>query len=134
MQKILVNADGGARGNPGPAAVGIVVWNVQRSMLESYRRCIGTATNNVAEYTAVITALQRASKYSTEEVDVFMDSELVVRQLTGLYKVRAKHLLPYFQKVREVERLFRKVTYRYVSREDPYQKRADALVNEALDE
>jgi len=129
--KISINCDGGARGNPGPAAIGVVIRDDEK--LEEYKERIGEATNNVAEYKALLKGLELASKYTKQEVNVFMDSELVVKQLQGLYKVKAKHLYPLFMKVKEKEKDFLKVVYVNVRREDKNQAEADRLVNCALD-
>ncbi len=132
-EKIFVNCDGGSRGNPGPAAIGIVVWDENRNVLEVYKNCIGNATNNVAEYSALIKALKIASEYSKKEVCVFMDSELVVRQMNGQYRVKKDHLLDLYQEVKVAEKVFEKVVYVSVGRNDKYQEVADTLVNQALD-
>ena len=82
-KRLLVNADGGSRGNPGPAAVGIVLYDEARVVVQRYKAYLGVATNNVAEYMALITALALAVRYTQGELAVFMDSELVVRQMQG---------------------------------------------------
>jgi ribonuclease HI len=133
VQKVLVNADGGSRGNPGPAAVGIVICDDQRNQLECYKACLGSATNNVAEYMALIKALQLAAKYTRDEVHVFMDSEVVVRQMNGRYKVKTAHLHAFFEEAKRCEKVFQRVVYSNVSRNAPLQMAADQLVNEALD-
>jgi ribonuclease HI len=133
LQKILLNADGGARGNPGPAAVGVVLYDTDRSVVQSYKAYLGETTNNVAEYMALIKALQLAANHTRDEVHVFMDSELVVRQMQGRYKVKAGHLVAFYEQAKSNERLFQKVVYKNVPREDPFQAEADRLVNEALD-
>jgi ribonuclease HI len=134
MQKIFVNADGGARGNPGPAAVGIVIYDEQKNLVECYKAYIGETTNNVAEYMALIKALQLAANHTRDEVHVFMDSELVIKQMKGHYRVKASHLLAFFEEAKKCERIFRKVVYTNVSRNTAFQVAADQLVNDALDE
>jgi ribonuclease HI len=133
MRQIIVNADGGSRGNPGPAAIGIVIRDDKRKVLETYKERIGAATNNTAEYKSLIKALELASKHTKEELRVFMDSELVIRQLTGAYRVKAKLILPLYQQAKKLEALFQKVSYANVPREDSHQAQADQLVNDALD-
>lgn len=133
MKEIIVNADGGSRGNPGPAAVGVVVRDNER-VIEEYKEVIGEATNNVAEYRALIRALDLALKNDAWKVKVIMDSELVVKQMKGEYKVRKKHLIPLYVEAKELEKNFKKVSYLNVRREDKFQKEADRLVNEALNE
>ena len=133
IDKVLINTDGGARNNPGPAAIGIVIWDENHAKLEEYKERIGDTTNNVAEYKALIKALEIAIRHTSGEVHVFMDSQLVVRQVTGQYRIKAQHLRPLFQKVKDAESSFAKVMYDYVSRYDRYQVEADKLVNDALD-
>lgn len=130
---LLINCDGGARGNPGPAAIGALLWTPDRKVITFLSERIGSTTSNVAEYAALAKALQLAVRYTKGEVRVMMDSELVVRQLTGVYRVRAQHLLPLYESVKRLETSFAKVTYTAVRRTDKYQARADKLVNEALD-
>jgi len=134
LKRLLVNADGGARGNPGPAAVGIVLYDEARRVVERYKAYLGVATNNVAEYMALITALALAVRYSQGELAVFMDSELVVRQMQGRYRVKAGHLVAFYEEAKKNERRFQKVVYKNVPREDVFQSEADRLVNLALDE
>lgn len=129
---IYINCDGGSRGNPGKAAIGIVIWDKDHKKLEEHKEKIGNTTNNIAEYKSLIKALNLAKKYS-KEVEVNMDSELVVKQIKGIYRVRAEHLLPLLKEVRENERFFEKIIYKNVPRENIYQKAADFLVNQALD-
>lgn len=133
MSDVVINCDGGSRGNPGEAAIGIVIRR-DDEVLEKIKKKIGKTTNNIAEYTALIKSIEAASKYTKGEVEIIMDSELVVRQVRGIYAVRAKHLLPFYQKVKSLESNFRKVTYKNVSRWDKFQSEADKLVNEALDD
>jgi ribonuclease HI len=133
MPKIFINADGGARRNPGPAAIGIVICDENRNELECYKECIGDATCNTAEYKALIKALQLAAKYTRGEVQIFMDSELVVRQVNGSYRIKKDHLLELYNQVKNYERPFVRVIYNNVTRNNQYQTKADQLVNEALD-
>lgn len=131
-KKIFVNTDGGSRGNPGDAAIGITIRN-DKEYLKKHKERIGKATNNVAEYKGLIKGLEMAKDFG-HEVIVFMDSELVVRQMNGEYSVRHKDLLPLFTIAKQLEKNFRKVEYKHVRREDKFQSMADELVNEALDE
>lgn len=133
MKKVIVNADGGSRGNPGPAAVGVVVRDKDK-IVERYKNSIGKATNNVAEYMALIRALDLALKNDAWEVEVVMDSELVIKQMKGEYKVKDKKLIPLFVEAKALESNFKKISYTHVRREDRFQQEADGLVNEALDE
>jgi ribonuclease HI len=131
--KIYINCDGGSRGNPGPAAIGIAIWDENHKKIDSHMECIGISTNNVAEYSSLIAGLKMASKYTKKEVHIIMDSELVIRQMKGLYKVKKAHLLELYNKAKEAEKQFAKVVYENVAREDRYQAEADRLVNEAFD-
>jgi len=132
-EKIYVNCDGGSRKNPGPAAIGVIVWDKKHNKLEQFKECIGDTTNNVAEYKALIKALELAAKHTRKEVHIFTDSEFAVKQITGKYRIKAKHLLPLFQEVKKNEQCFEKVIYNNVTRNNKYQVQADRLVNEALD-
>ena len=129
--KARLSTDGGARGNPGPAAYAYVLEAEDGTVLEAHGEPIGVATNNVAEYRALVAGLARAVELGLTEVDVISDSELVVRQMRGEYRVKNEALR---ELSREAERLARKlprVSYRAVRRE--HNKLADELVNRTLD-
>lgn len=130
----MVSCDGGARGNPGPAAIGAVVTGVtggERVVLASISEAIGVATNNVAEYRAVIAGLEAAQRFQPRAVELRADSELVIRQLEGRYRVRNPGLQPLYHRVRDLLSGFEEVTLRHVPRAQNAD--ADALVNAALD-
>jgi len=130
---IFTNSDGGARGNPGPGAIGIIVRK-DGEILTRYSAKIGKfVTNNVAEYEALIKALELASNYTKEELTCFLDSELVVKQLLGEYRVRNPKLLELFLKVQKLQENFEKIMYRHVNREDKFQEIVDELLNRELD-
>lgn len=137
MEKIIVYTDGGARGNPGPAAIGFVIKDASGKTVKSHGEAIGETTNNEAEYRAVISALQKAkalfgkSKTKEHEVEVRMDSELIARQLNGEYKIKEERLFPFFIKIWNLKMDFGSVSFQHVPREK--NKEADRLVNEALD-
>lgn len=133
LSKINVHADGGSRGNPGAAAIGIIIFDDNKKELETYKECIGNATNNVAEYRALLKALQLAAKHTRKEVHIFMDSELIINQMNGIYKIKSAEMLELFQEVKDHERTFSKVVYNHVRRENKFQMMADRLVNEALE-
>lgn len=128
---LTVSTDGGARGNPGPAAIGASVTDETGTEVGSVSECIGETTNNVAEYTAVVRGLELASSLGADEVTLRSDSELLIRQLDGRYKVKAAHLQPLHAEVRRLLAGFSRVTLEHVRRE--FNTRADALVNAALD-
>lgn len=130
---IYTNSDGGARGNPGPGAIGIIVREDEK-ILTKYSAKIGKlVTNNVAEYEALIKALELASKFTDKELTCFLDSELVVKQLLGEYRVRNHKLLELFLKVQKLQEKFEKIVYKHVSRWDKFQQIVDGLLNEELD-
>lgn len=128
-KKFIIHTDGGARGNPGPAGIGAILkFNGQTETISHY---IGEATNNVAEYSAVIAALEKAVELDAEEVDLYLDSELVQQQLMGNYRVKNVELGKLFVKVYNLQQKIKKIKYIHIPREE--NKQADRLVNEALD-
>ncbi len=122
--------DGASRGNPGPAAVGVVVEDTSGRVLQEVSEAIGQATNNVAEYRALLRGLEEARRLGAREVEVCTDSELVARQLLGQYRVRDRKLVRLFASVQELLRSFDRVVVRSVPREE--NARADALARRAL--
>jgi ribonuclease HI len=129
--KARLSTDGGARGNPGPAAFGYVLETEDGTVLAAHGEAIGVATNNVAEYRALVAGLQKALEVGVDEVDVVSDSQLLVRQMTGEYKVKNEALRKLSIQAAALARRLRQVTYRSVPRE--HNELADRLVNEALD-
>ena len=129
---IYTNSDGGARGNPGPGAIGVLVRK-DDNILEMYAEKIGNVTNNVAEYKALIKALELAMKHTKDEVTCVMDSELVVKQLMGEYKVHNSELLKLFREVQKLQENFRKISYVHVSRWNKFQQMVDNILNMELD-
>ena len=131
MKKLTVNVDGGARGNPGPAAVGVVVRNGDGAVLEERAERIGEATNNVAEYKALLLGIELAAAHGAGAVELVGDSELIVRQVEGRYKVKDATLRGLHEEVKRALEGFEGWTIRHVRREGNAD--ADRLVNEALD-
>lgn len=129
--KVTTFTDGGARGNPGPAAAGVVVKNDKGQILAAYGVFLGNQTNNYAEYSALLSALQKAKELGAIEVDCVLDSELVVKQMRREYKVKEPTLQKLWLQVYNLSQQFKKVTYRHVFRAD--NKEADAEVNKTLD-
>jgi len=123
--------DGGARGNPGPAAYGYVLEGADGTVLAAHGESIGIATNNVAEYSALIAGLERAVELGLGELEVVSDSELMVKQMRGEYKVKNQALRELSLRAREVAATVGEVRYTAVRRE--HNKLADQLVNDALD-
>lgn len=136
-EKLVIYTDGGSRGNPGPAALGVVFTDAAGRPSKRYGKTLGSRTNNEAEYEAVLFALQKArALYGKErikamDIEMRMDSELVARQLTGEYKIEEEHLWPYFMKIWNTRLDFGTLTFRHIPREQ--NREADRLVNEALD-
>ena len=130
--KLTTFTDGGARGNPGPAAAGIVIKNDRGETVAAFGVWLGHQTNNYAEYTALLSALQKSKELGATEVDCVLDSELVVKQMRREYKVKEPTLQKLFVQVYNLAEQFKKVTYRHVRREN--NKEADAEVNKILDQ
>ena len=128
--RMLINADGASRGNPGPAAIGATIKGEQGGLLARISRPIGRATNNQAEYRAVIAALQEAVRLGARKVDIRLDSELVVRQLNGRYRVKNTALISLYQEAKGLLMRLEMVTIRHVPREQ--NREADRLANMAL--
>jgi ribonuclease HI len=129
--KARLSTDGGARGNPGPAAFGYVLEADDGTVLAAHGETIGVATNNVAEYRALVAGLETAADLGVDEVVVVSDSELLVKQMRGEYRVKNEVLRELWQDANRVARRLRKVEYTAVRRE--HNELADRLVNEALD-
>jgi ribonuclease H / adenosylcobalamin/alpha-ribazole phosphatase len=129
--KAKLSTDGGARGNPGPAAYGYVLEAEDGTVLAAHGETIGIATNNVAEYSALIAGLEKALELAVSEVEVVSDSELMVKQMTGEYRVKNEALRELSLEAGRLARRIGSVSYRAVRRE--HNELADRLVNEALD-
>ena len=131
IMKFLTFTDGGARGNPGPAAIGVVIKNEAGEILAAYGEYLGEQTNNFAEYSALISALKKTKELGAEEVECVLDSELIVKQMRGEYKVREKTLQKLFILAYNAAAQFKKVSYKHTARAG--NKEADKLVNDTLD-
>jgi ribonuclease HI len=130
-KKIKIFTDGGARGNPGPAAIGIVIKDDKGKILKEYAEHIGETTNNQAEYKALVKGLELAKQFKPTEINCYLDSELVTKQMKQEYKVRDSDLQPLFIKVWNAAMEFKKVNYQHISRS--LNKEADKLLNIELD-
>ena len=128
--RVIINTDGASRGNPGPAAIGATIKDEQGRLLTSISQFICRTTNNQAEYRAIIAALENAIGLGATEVDVRSDSELVVRQINGQYRVKTASLKPLYQKVKQLQNQFQSFTITHISRHR--NKEADRLTNSAL--
>jgi len=131
MNKIYTSyTDGGARGNPGPAAIGGIIMQNNKKIAE-FSEFIGSNTNNQAEYLALLKSLRLARENNIEHILCYLDSELVVNQLNGLYKVKNEKLIVIFEKVKSIMGKFKEVKFAHIPREK--NAKADSLVNKALD-
>jgi ribonuclease HI len=128
---VIAYADGASRGNPGPASLGAVVYDEAGRELHRVSRALGRATNNQAEYSAAIAALEAALGLGAREVELRMDSELVIRQLSGRYRVKNPGLIPLYKRILALRQRFQRVTLVHVPRAQ--NRVADGLANEALD-
>jgi ribonuclease HI len=131
MTHLIVSCDGAARGNPGPAGAGAQLTTPEGVVVGEIARGLGEATNNVAEYTAAILGLERAAELGADEVTLRSDSQLLVNQLTGRYRVRTDHLVPLHRRLRELARGFRTVRFEHVPR--ALNTEADRLANQGVD-
>ena len=131
--KLIIYTDGGARGNPGPAGIGAVICDEHHRLISEHKEYIGEATNNVAEYKALILALNESLALSPKPLalEIRMDSELIVRQMIGQYKIKEPALKILAAEVIKLKNHFKKVEFKHVRREQ--NKEADRLVNEAID-
>ena len=138
MTKLLINVDGGARGNPGPAAIGVVIKSADSKKIKDYKQCIGKATNNEAEYQAAVFALQKAKllfgkkKAKLASLKLRSDSQLLVEQMNGRYKILNERIQPLFLKLWNAKMDFKEVVFQLIPREENGE--ADQLVNQALDQ
>jgi len=130
--KMFIYTDGGARGNPGPAAAGVVIKDEIGKILSEYGEYLGKQTNNFAEYSALISGLKKAKELGATEVECIMDSELVTKQMNREYKVREPGLQKLFIQAYNLSAQFKKVKYRHTYRDG--NKEADRMVNKILDE
>lgn len=130
-KQLKIFTDGGARGNPGPAAAGVVIFNNQKKLIGKYSKFLGQATNNQAEYEAVIFAIEKADQLKGKELKLFLDSEIVVNQLKQNYKIKDQKLASLFVKIWNAGQHFQSIKYFYIPREQ--NKLADREVNSCLD-
>lgn len=130
--EVTVYTDGASRGNPGLAGIGLVFFGSDGQEIKRVHRFLGTTTNNVAEYIALLTALEQAQAMNIGRLNVFSDSELMVRQMNGEYRVRDEKLVPLYEQVWQLASRLQKVTYTHVPR--GRNKIADQLANQAIDE
>lgn len=130
-ERLVLRTDGASRGNPGPAAAGVVIQREDGTVIARGKHYLGVLTNNQAEYRALLQGLLSVARYAPAAVSVYMDSELIVRQMTGRYRVRDAALLPLYEQARAYADRLPQVTFTHVPRGQ--NALADALANEALD-
>lgn len=130
VKRVVIHTDGASRGNPGQAAIGATIKDEQGRLLATVSRRIGTATNNEAEYRAVIAALEEAGRLGAGQVKLYSDSELVVKQIRGEYRVKKEGLIPLYQRVKELEGSLDSLRISYIARR--HNQEADALANRAF--
>ena len=131
IKKLTIYSDGGARGNPGPAGIGAVLYDEKKNVVAEISKYIGETTNNQAEYQAIVAGVEKALELGALEIQCYLDSELVVKQLNHEYRVRKLELQPWFVRVHNASLKFKKVSFQHVRREQ--NKVADALANKAMD-
>jgi ribonuclease HI len=130
-KKLTIYTDGASRGNPGPSSIGVYVIDRNGALIFEHGEKLGNQTNNFAEYTALIRALELALKNEANDIIIRADSELMIRQMLGIYKVKSPAIVPLHQRCKELSKKFEKVKYEHVRREANVE--ADRLANQALD-
>jgi len=133
IEEVKLFTDGGCRGNPGPGAIGVLITDENGEQLHTYKQCIGHTTNNRAEYNTLIKGLDLCAKYTRKRVTCFMDSELVVKQMNGVNRLKNDVLRDLYHKVRRCQEVFTSVTYQHVRRSNPFIKIVDRMVNDAFE-
>ena len=132
MTELTLHSDGGSRFNPGPAALGFVIQDGTGQILQEEAKFLGVKTNNEAEYLGLIEGLKAARQYQPSKIDCFLDSALIVCQLNGTYRVKHPKMVELYKVVKDLESSFPSISYTHIPREQ--NRRADALLNEALDQ
>ena len=134
LDSVITFTDGASRGNPGEAGIGVLLYDEKGTKLMEEARYLGTATNNVAEYRALIRALELAAKYTNTRVTCYLDSEVVVRQMTGVYAIKSEPLQILAGKVKKKAAHFSSISFHHVPREHPNLQMADKLANKGIDQ
>jgi len=132
MEKLVIYTDGASRGNPGDAGIGVIIYDDKQNVIEKIGEYIGQTTNNIAEYTALKIALEKAVELKANKVDLYLDSELVVKQIKGEYQVKNKGLVLIYREIKELLKNFKEYNINYISR--TMNKEADRLANLSIDE
>ncbi len=134
MDELFIYTDGGSRGNPGKSAIGIVILDKNNKIILTHKEFLGIGTNNQAEYKALIKAFGLIKKFSAKNVHFFSDSELMVKQLNGKYKVNSINVKPLYEKAKSLASEYESIEFNNVRRSNEFISIADSLVNSALDE
>ena len=129
-KRIVLYTDGGSRGNPGPSGIGVIMLDSNKKKIKEISRYIGLTTNNIAEYSALVCGLEEAAALGASDVVIFMDSELLAKQLSGEYRVKDGNIRPLFEKALGVLKNFNSFEIKHIDREK--NKEADKLVNKAI--
>jgi len=132
MMKYIIYTDGGARGNPGPGGIGVVIYDSNHKIIQEHSQFLGHTTNNKAEYQALISGLEKVKKLKASIVDCYLDSKLIVEQLNRRYKVKNQELGVLFLRVWNLSQFFKQVNFYHIPREK--NKKADSLVNQVIDQ
>ncbi len=130
MKRVIIFTDGASRGNPGPAAIGATIKDEHGGLIASISQSIGQTTNNQAEYRAIIAALEKAIRLGASHVEIRADSELLVKQINGRYRVKAASIKPLYQRVKELLSRLERFTITHIPRSENTE--ADSLANRAL--
>lgn len=133
IAEVNLYTDGGCRGNPGPGAIGIVICDGGSAVLHEHAECIGLTTNNQAEYRALIKGLDLCARYTHGRVWCYSDSQIVIKQVTGVYRLKNEALRPLFDEVKQKVQHFETVVFQHVRREHSMIMKADRILNEAFD-
>lgn len=133
IDKVKLYTDGGCRGNPGPGAIAFRILDEDNNELDSFCGCIGETTNNRAEYHALIKGLECSAKHTRGVVNCYLDSELVIKQVTRKFRIRTAELRPFVHQVLDNMRLFNEVTFQHLRNKNPLIKKVDRLVRQALE-
>lgn len=133
IDEVQLYTDGGCRGNPGPGAIGMIVMDADEHELFAGAECIGHVTNNRAEYRALINGLDLRATYTRGRVVCYSDSELLINQMSGAYRLKNEELRVLWQRAKDLEQVFHEVVYRHIRRTNPFIVKADRLLNDAFD-
>ena len=133
VDRVKLFTDGGCRGNPGPGAIGVLILDADNNEMYTHSACFGQTTNNRAEYRALIKGLDACARFTRRRVTCYTDSQLVVNQMTGVWRLKDDELRSLFHQAKDLERPFDEVIYQYIERTNQYIKKVDKFLNEAFE-